>query len=125
VACKFDLDRRHGRRCGEAIASRRHQHLSKAICRRSQIPAPTVDQARRHVGPTRHVADYCTGFERRRDNRLLLLDAPPATPLGTGQYLDTRHCTVSCTGANTAVCTGTYQPDQLEDRKTAFGGGLR
>jgi hypothetical protein len=70
-----------------------------AICRRSQIPAPTVDQARRHVGPTRHVAHHCTGFERRRDNRLLLLDASPATPLGTGQYLDTRHCTVSCTGS--------------------------
>jgi len=32
---------------------------------------------------------------------------------------------VSCTGANTSVCTAPYQPDQSTDRKTAFGGGLR
>ena len=73
---------------------------------------------------TRHVAHHCTGFKRRRDNRLLLLDAPPATPLGTSQYLDACHRTVSCTGANTGVCIGTYQPDQLTDRKTVLGGGL-
>src|SRR5208282_118786 len=41
----------------------------------------------------------------RRHNRALLLDAPPATPLGTRQHLDARHRTVSCTGANTGVCT--------------------
>src|SRR3954463_1227850 len=29
-------------------------------------------------------------------NRLLLLNAPPATPLGTGQYLDACYRTVSC-----------------------------
>jgi hypothetical protein len=36
---------------------------------------------------TRRVAHHCTWFERRY-NRLPLLDARPATPLGTGQYLD-------------------------------------
>jgi hypothetical protein len=53
------------------------------------------------------------------------LGAELATPLGTGQYLETCHCTVSCTAANTGVCTGPYQPDQFTDRKTVFGGGLR
>jgi len=48
-----------------------------------------------------------------------------ATPLGTSQYLDACHRTVSCTSANTGVCTGTYQPDQLTDRKTVLGGGLQ
>jgi hypothetical protein len=87
------------RRCGDATASRRHKHLSKAIRRHSQIPAPTVGQARRHVGLTRHVAHHCTWFERRRYNRLLLLDAPPVTPLRTGRHLDAWHRTVSCTSA--------------------------
>src|SRR5438067_6167666 len=64
----------------------------------------------------RHVI---TGFECRRDNRPLLLQAPPTTPLGTGQYLDACHCTVSCIGANTGVCTGPYQPDQLTESKAA------
>ena len=54
----------------------------------------------------------------------VLLDAPPATPLGTSQYLDARHRTVSCTSANTGVCTRACQPDQLKDRKTVLGGGL-
>jgi hypothetical protein len=39
------------------------------------------------------------------ENRLLLLEAPPAAPLRTGQYLGTCHRTVSCTGANTGICT--------------------
>src|SRR5437016_2943142 len=33
-------------------------------------------------------AHYRAGPERRRHYRLLLLDAPPATPLRTTQYLD-------------------------------------
>src|SRR6202043_2459585 len=52
-----------------------------------------------------HVPHHCTRPECRRYDRLLLLDAPPATPLRTSQYLDTCHPTVSCTGANTGVCT--------------------
>ena len=32
---------------------------------------------------------------------------------------------VSCTGANTGVCTDPYQPDQFTDRKTALAGRLR
>jgi hypothetical protein len=82
------------------------------------------DQARRYIAPTRHLAHNDTGFKGRRDNRLLLLDAPPPPTLGTGQYLDARHCTVSCIGAKTSACTNAYQPDQLRDRKTVLAGGL-
>ena len=89
------------------------------------LAAEIVSVHQRAPAPTRHVAHHCTWFECRRYNRLLLLDAPRVTPLGTGQYLDACHCTVSCTSANTAVCTGAYQPNQLEERKTAFGGGLQ
>jgi hypothetical protein len=70
--------------------SRRHQHLSEAIRRGPKIPPPAVDQTRPHVGLTRHVSHYRTGSECRRHNRLFLLDAPPATPLRTSQYLDAR-----------------------------------
>jgi hypothetical protein len=59
-------------------------------------------------------------LNRSRNNRLLRLAAPPATPLRTSQYLDACHRTVSYTG----VCTGPYRPDQLTARKTAFGGRL-
>jgi hypothetical protein len=90
-----------------------------------QIPPPTIDQARRHIALTRHLAHHGTGFKGRRDNRLLLLDAPPPPPLGTGQYFDACHCTVSCIGANTDVCTGAHQPDPLSDRKTVLAGGLQ
>src|SRR5262249_159283 len=31
---------------------------------------------------------------------------------------------VSCTGANTGVCTGSYQPDQITNRKAVLGGRL-
>src|SRR5205807_10672611 len=109
---------------GDTTAGGRQNPSTKPVLRRAQIPAPPVDQARRHVRLTRHVAHHGTGFECRHDNRPLLLDAPPATPLGTSQHLDTCHCTVSCTGANTGVCTGPYQPDQLTESKTAFGVGL-
>jgi hypothetical protein len=100
VASEFDLDRGL-RQYGDAITSRRHQHLRKAIRRGPKIPPP--DQTRRHVGLTRHLAHYRTGPECRRHNRLLLLDAPPPTPLWTSQYLDACHRTVSCIGANTGV----------------------
>ena len=79
----------------ERHRQRRHQNLSEAIRRSPKIPAPAVDQTRRHIGLTRHIPHPCTGLKCRRDNRLLLLDAPPATPLGTRQYLDARHRTVS------------------------------
>ena len=125
VARKFDLDRRYRRRCGEATASRRHKHLSKAIRRRSQIPAPTVDQARRHVGLTRHLVHHGTGCQRRRDNRLLLLDAPPATPLGTGQYL-ARAIAPSLAPVQTPVfalvLTSTINPE-IARRSSAEGYG--
>src|SRR5271156_6434804 len=81
----------------------------------------------RTEGSRRFGFGTCSALTRRITQsfkRLLLLDAPPATPLGTGQYLDARHRTVSCTSANTGVCTGPYQPDQLRDRKTVLGGGL-
>jgi hypothetical protein len=104
VAREVDLDRRH-RRYGETIASRRHQHLSKAIRRGPKIPAPAVDQTRCYVRLTRHISYHCTRLECRHHNRLLLLDAPPTTPFRPRQHLDTCHCTVSCTGANTGVCT--------------------
>src|SRR5690348_773780 len=42
---------------------------------------------------TSYITDHCAWFERCRDNRLLLLHAPPATPLGAGQYLEACHCT--------------------------------
>src|SRR4249920_2419980 len=70
------LDRQH-RRHGDAITSRRHQHLSEAIRRGPKIPPPAVDQTWRHVGLTRHVSHYRTGLECRRHNRPLLLGAPP------------------------------------------------
>src|SRR6266851_4854376 len=104
VTSEFDLDRRR-RRYGNAITSRRHQHLSEAIRRGPRIPPPTIDQTRRYVGLARHVPHHCTRPECRRYDRLLLLDAPPATSLRTGQNLDTCHPTVSRTGANTGVCT--------------------
>jgi hypothetical protein len=63
---------------------------------------------------------HCRLFGAGERQSPLLLHAPPATPLGTGQYLEP----VSRTGANTGVCTAPYQPDQFTDRKAAFGGGL-
>jgi len=122
ITRKLDLNRRRGR---DAVACRRYNHSSKAIGRRSQIPPPPIDQARRHIALTRHLAHHGTGFKGRRDNRLLLLDAPPPPTLGTGQYFDACHSTVSCIGANTGVCTDAYQPDQLRDCKTVLAGGLR
>ena len=92
IARQFDLDRWH-RRHRNAIARRSHQHPSKTIGSCSQIPPPTINQARCHVSLTRHVPYHCAGRKRRRNNRLLLLAAPPTPPLGTGQYLDLRHCT--------------------------------
>ena len=92
IARQFDLDRWH-RRHRNAIARRSHQHPSKTIGSCSQIPPPTINQARCHVSLTGHVPYHCAGRKRRRDNRLLLLAAPPTPPLGTGQYLDARHCT--------------------------------
>ena len=59
------------------------QHLRQAIRRCPQIPTPAVDQARRHIGLPSHIPHHGTGSERRRHNRLLLLDAPPAAPRGT------------------------------------------
>src|SRR5207245_3248389 len=88
---------------------RRHQHLSEAIRRGPKIPSPTIDQTRRHVGLSRHVPHHCTRPECRRYDRLLLLDAPPATTLWTSQYLDASHRSTSCTGANTGPCP-TAQP---------------
>ena len=110
VTRKLDLNRRRGR---DAVARRRYNHPSKAIGRRSQIPPPPIDQARRHIALTRHLAHHGTGFKGRRDNRLLLLDAPPPPTLGTGQYFDACHC------------TDAYQPDQLRDCKTVLAGGLQ
>ena len=86
-------------RCGNAIASGRHQHLRQAIRRCPQIPTPAGDQARRHIGLPSHIPHHGTGSERRRHNRLLLLDAPPAAPRGTNQHFDACHRTVSCAGA--------------------------
>jgi HlyD family secretion protein len=43
-----------------------------------------AELARINVGTRSHVPHHCTGRKRRCHNRLLLLDAPPATPLGTG-----------------------------------------
>jgi hypothetical protein len=93
IARKFDLDRRHQRRRGHAIAGWGHHHPSKAIGRSSQIPPPTVDQTRCYVRLACHVPHHCARRKRRRDDRLLLLAAPPPPPLGTGQCLNARHCT--------------------------------
>jgi hypothetical protein len=46
-----------------------------------QLPAPTIDQTRSHVVLTRYVAHHCAGSKRRRDDRPLLLAAPPAPTL--------------------------------------------
>ena len=61
-----------------AIAGRCHQHARKAIDRRSQLPAPTIDQTRCHVVLTRYFAHHCAGRKPRRDDRSLRLAAPPA-----------------------------------------------
>jgi len=61
-----------------AIAGRCHQHARKAIDRRSQLPAPTIDQTRCHVVLTRYVAHHCAGRKPLRDDRPLRLAAPPA-----------------------------------------------
>ena len=83
LARELKLDRRHGGGAVTRIAS--------------APPAPAQNHSPPLADPgangrssstsrrlTRHIADHCTGFECRRDNRLLLLHAPPATPLGTG-----------------------------------------
>src|SRR4051794_41975514 len=96
VAHEIDLDRRH-RRYGETIASRRHQHPSKAIRRGPKIPAPAVDQTRCYVRLTPHISHRCTRLECPCPNRLLLLGAPPPATLGTRQHPATGPCTASCT----------------------------
>src|SRR5437667_303445 len=55
--------------------------------------------------PRMRIAAQGAKPERRRHDLLLLLDAPASASLGTRQHLATRHRTVSCTGANTGVCT--------------------
>jgi len=57
------------------------------------------------------IACFCSLLHRRRRSGLASTSMLATTP-------------VSCTGANTAVCTDPYQPDQLTDRKPVPAGRL-
>ncbi len=91
--------RRHDR-YGHTIASQRHMRLCEAARRGPQ----TGRQRQIRLGVTSaRQPDVPLAHHARTPRRLLLLDAPPAPPLRTGQHLDTRHRTVSRTGAKIGV----------------------
>ena len=52
-----------------------------------------------------HLANRCARCKRLRDNRPLLLRAPPPTPLRARQQFNAAHRTVSCIGASHSACT--------------------
>src|SRR5712675_968638 len=93
----------------QAVRQRHHQ-LAPPAPERSHSPRPEDPAASgRSNSPSRRPDAPRLALPHRTRMPPLqsppLLDAPPATPLGTSQYLDACHRTVSCTGANTGVCT--------------------
>ena len=91
--------------------------------RRHPIPCASDRSARPDIGATGHLADHRPRRQARGHNRPFLFLGPAPSPFRPGYHLNSRHRTVSCTGASTVICTGaTRRPRQ---RASTQGGPQR
>jgi hypothetical protein len=76
------------------------------------VPAASDRSARRNIGAPRHLRNHGPRRKTLRDDRSLLILAPPAPTLRAGDHLKSRHRTAASTSASTVICTGgtTYLP---------------
>jgi hypothetical protein len=109
-----------GRRRRHALG-RRNQHPGKPVRRSSpQLFPPAVDLPRTNRGTPGDRVHHGPRRQILRDDCQLLILRPASPTFRTRDNLNSRHRTVSCTGANTVPT----QPDQLRDGKMALGGRL-
>jgi hypothetical protein len=105
---------------------RRDQQRRKPRNCSPHLLAPTIDLARRNLGPPSDLGNYGARREAFGDNRPLLLVAPAPPPLNASDYLNPRHRTVASTSANTVLCTGAKPADhQLARRPSPDGYDLK
>ena len=83
---------------------RRDQHRGETG-RTAQFLPPAINLTRRNVGAARHIGDDRARRQTRGDDRPLLFLGPAPPPFRAGDHLNSRHRTVSCTGASTVICT--------------------
>ena len=88
------------------VRPRRDHHLGKSRCSAPQIMPPSINLPGHHIPAPGNLANRCARCKSLRDDRPLLLRAPPPAPLRARQHLNSAHRTVSCTGANHSACTG-------------------
>src|SRR6516225_8203737 len=105
VAAELDLQRRRaGHR--SLVRPRRDHHLSKSCRGGPQIAPPSINLPRNDIHAPGNIANRRAQCKSLRDDRPLLLRAPPPAPLRARQHLNSAHRTVSCTSASHSACTG-------------------
>src|SRR6516162_8877615 len=105
VAAELDLQRRRaGHR--SLVRPRRDHHLSKSCRGGPQIAPPSINLPRNDIHAPGNLANRRAQCKSLRDDRPLLLRAPPPAPLRARQHLNSAHRTVSCTSASHSACTG-------------------
>jgi hypothetical protein len=85
-----------------------NQHSGKPTHRSLQLSPPAIDLFWANLGTTGHLVDHGPRRQTLSDDRSLLILGPTSPTLWTSNYLYSPHRTVSCTGASTGACTGTY-----------------
>jgi hypothetical protein len=85
---------------------RRDHHLRKSRCSAPQIMPPSINLPGHDIKAPGNLANRCARCKSLRDDRPLLLRAPPPATLRARQHLNSAHRTISCTGANHSACTG-------------------
>ncbi|HEU0215104.1 MAG TPA: transposase [Stellaceae bacterium] len=67
--------------------------------------APAIDLPSADIGAPGHLPDHHARRQALGNNRPLLFRGPAPPTFRTGDHLNSRHRTVSCTGARTVICT--------------------
>jgi hypothetical protein len=84
---------------------RRDQHLREAVRDCAEFLSPAIDLPGVDIGATGNLADRRPWRQALGDNRPFLFFGSAPSPFRAGEHLNSRHGTVSCTGASTVICT--------------------
>src|ERR1700730_12900204 len=101
----------------------------------SELPAPAINLPRNNIHASGHLAHRGARRKCLRNDRPLLIFAPPPAPLGAGHHFHAAHRTVLCTGAKHVACTSARTSRVIPPRarrplsdgyfSVAYGAGLR
>jgi hypothetical protein len=84
-------------------------YLGKSSRNIPQITPPSINLPRNDISPSGDLANRSARRKGFRNDRSLLLRAPPPAPLRARQHLNSAHRTVSCTDASHVACTSANQ----------------